>query len=102
MPMQFKGVLFSENAQILKMQPLICVIDDFHVFLDFQVGDFGGSGIRRVRFLKNVAFYISLLTFMFYFLLSNKKAFTVSFVSWSKVLPNFSIFSIIDGGTVIK
>ena len=34
-------------------------------------------------------------------MLSIKKALTVSLVNWLKVFPNFSIFSIIVGGTVI-
>ena len=35
------------------------------------------------------------------FLLSDKKFLTVSLVNWSNDLPNFSIFSIIAGGTVM-
>ena len=52
-----------------------------------------------ILYYPKIVYLIDSLNFDF--LLSIKKPLTVSFVSWSNVFPNFSIFSIIVGGTVI-
>ena len=55
-----------------------------------------------INLFYNVHIFIKTKFFKFIFLLSIKKVFTVSKVSLSNDFPNFSILSIIDGGTVIN